>query len=83
MPLYISTMSYKDQGNGEYKKGNWLKAAALYTKGIKEDPENAVLYRCHVQSSGVSCFKIGSQSSDLSYEKRSACAATAQPPCFS
>ena len=39
-------MSYKDQGNVEYKKGNWLKAAALYTKGIKEDPDNAVLYRC-------------------------------------
>ena len=38
-------MSYKDQGNEEYKKGNWLKAAALYTKGIKEDPENAILYR--------------------------------------
>ena len=39
-------MSYQDQGNEEYKKGNWLKAAALYTKGIKEDPENAILYRC-------------------------------------
>lgn len=38
-------MSFKDQGNEEYKKGNWLKAAALYTKGIKEDPDNAVLYR--------------------------------------
>jgi len=37
-------MSFKDLGNEEYKKGNWLKAAALYTKGIKEDPENAVLY---------------------------------------
>ena len=38
-------MSFKDQGNEEYKRGNWLKAAAMYTKGIKEDPENAVLYR--------------------------------------
>ena len=83
MPLYISTMSYKDQGNAEYKKGNWLKAAALYTKGIKEDPENAVLYRCHVQPSGELCRTFGSLFSDTSYEKRSACAATAQPPCFS
>ncbi|CAL8468533.1 g8073 [Coccomyxa elongata] len=38
------TVSYKDQGNAEYKKGNWLKAAGLYTKGIKEDPESAILY---------------------------------------
>lgn len=38
----------KDQGNEEFKKGNWMKAAVLYTKAIKEDPENAVLYsnRC-------------------------------------
>ena len=44
-------MSFKDLGNEEYKSGNWLKAAAMYTKGIKEDPDNAVLYRwgtiCH------------------------------------
>ena len=38
-------MSFKDLGNEEYKSGNWLKAAAMYTKGIKEDPDNAVLYR--------------------------------------
>ena len=25
--------------------GNWLKAAALYSKGLKEDPKNAVLLR--------------------------------------
>lgn len=37
--------SFKDQGNDEYKAGNWLKAAALYSKAIKEDPSNAVLYR--------------------------------------
>lgn len=35
----------KDQGNSEFKKGNYLKAAAAYTKGIKLDPENAVFYR--------------------------------------
>ncbi|KAK9822558.1 hypothetical protein WJX74_004606 [Apatococcus lobatus] len=40
--------SLKDQGNEEFKQGSWLKAAATYTKAIKEDPENAVLYsnRC-------------------------------------
>ena len=51
-------MSYKDQGNEEYKKGNWLKAAALYTKGIKQDPENALLYRCITPiSSHVHCMR--------------------------
>lgn len=35
----------KDQGNKEFKAGNWLKAAAIYTKAIKDDPENSVLYR--------------------------------------
>lgn len=28
------------------QKENYLKAAALYTKAIKEDAQNAVLYRC-------------------------------------
>jgi len=35
--------TYKDQGNDEFKAGNWLKAAALYSKGLKEDPQNAIL----------------------------------------
>lgn len=34
----------KELGNIEFKKENYLRAAALYTKAIKEDPENAVLY---------------------------------------
>lgn len=38
--------SLKEQGNEEFKKGEFLKAAATYTKAIKEDPQNAVLYRC-------------------------------------
>ncbi|KAL0034449.1 hypothetical protein WJX79_002824 [Trebouxia sp. C0005] len=40
--------SHKDQGNEYYKAEQWLKAAACYTKGIKEEPENIVLYsnRC-------------------------------------
>ena len=38
-------MSLKDEGNTEFRQGNWLKAAALYTKAIKADPANAVLYR--------------------------------------
>lgn len=40
--------SHKDQGNEYYKAEQWLKAAACYTKGIKEEPENTVLYsnRC-------------------------------------
>lgn len=37
-------ISLKNQGNDEFKKGNFLKAAATYTKAIKEDPNNPVLY---------------------------------------
>ena len=37
--------SLKDQGNSEFKSGNFLKAAALYTKAIKAEPSNSVLYR--------------------------------------
>nr|CAB3462558.1 unnamed protein product [Digitaria exilis] len=34
----------KDQGNAQFKSGNYLKAAALYTQAIKLDPDNATLY---------------------------------------
>jgi tetratricopeptide (TPR) repeat protein len=34
----------KDQGNAQHRSGNFLKAAALYTQGLKADPTNAVLY---------------------------------------
>ena len=40
-----AALQLKEQGNDEYKKGNFLKAAAIYTKAIKEDPGSAVLYR--------------------------------------
>ena len=39
-----STSTFRDQGNDEFRKGNYLKAAALYTKAIKEDSECAALY---------------------------------------
>ncbi|KAL4426110.1 hypothetical protein ABPG77_002696 [Micractinium sp. CCAP 211/92] len=35
---------FKDKGNIEYRAGRFLKAAALYTQGLKADPTNAVLY---------------------------------------
>ena len=38
-------VSLKDQGNEFFKAGNYLKAAALYTQAIKQDPNNATLYR--------------------------------------
>jgi len=38
------TSSFREQGNDEYRKGNYLKAAANYTKAIKEEPELAALY---------------------------------------
>eukprot|EP00955_Chlamydomonas_euryale_P110214 365987-Chlamydomonas_euryale.AAC.7 len=35
----------KAQANAEFQSGSFLKAAAAYTKAIKVDPQNAVLYR--------------------------------------
>lgn len=40
-----SAADLKDQGNERFNKGDFLKAAALYSQAIKLDPENAVLYR--------------------------------------
>lgn len=37
--------SLKDQANAAFKEQQYLKAAALYTKAIKLDPQNAVLFR--------------------------------------
>ncbi|KAG1672946.1 hypothetical protein FOA52_012391 [Chlamydomonas sp. UWO 241] len=37
-------LSLKDAANAEFKAGQHLKAAGLYTKAIKEEPDNAVLY---------------------------------------
>lgn len=37
--------SHKDQGNEFFKAEMWLKAAACYTKGIKDNANDAVLYR--------------------------------------
>ncbi|KAL6548366.1 hypothetical protein OROGR_008787 [Orobanche gracilis] len=39
-----SDISLKDQGNVLFKAGNYLKAAALYTQAIKQDPSNHTLY---------------------------------------
>lgn len=36
--------TYRTQGNEQYRLGNFLKAAALYTRAIKEDPQCAPLY---------------------------------------
>ena len=38
-------MSLKDKGNEFFKAGNYLKAAALYTQAIKQDPSNPTFYR--------------------------------------
>jgi tetratricopeptide (TPR) repeat protein len=39
-----SESEYREQGNAEYRSGNYLRAAALYTKALKENPECAPLY---------------------------------------
>ena len=36
----------KAEGNAFYKQGKYLKAAASYSKAIKKDKDNGVLYRC-------------------------------------
>lgn len=42
-----ASTSFKDEGNAEFKAGNYLKAAALYTRGLKaadpDSPDSAVL----------------------------------------
>ena len=38
--------AFKEQGNAQFRAGQYLKAAALYTQALKADPGNAVLYRC-------------------------------------
>ncbi|KAH7522272.1 hypothetical protein FEM48_Zijuj07G0120800 [Ziziphus jujuba var. spinosa] len=39
-----SETSLKDKGNEFFKAGNYLKAAAVYTQAIKQDPNNPTLY---------------------------------------
>lgn len=57
----------KDKGNEQFKSGNYLKAAALYTQAIKLDPDNATLYRFRFPSSSPSfchsrgCSKVYTQ----------------------
>ena len=44
--LLKSTMvDLKEEGNKLFKEGDFLHAAAAYTKAIKQDPKNSVLYR--------------------------------------
>lgn len=38
-------LDLKEQGNALYREGDYLKAAAAYSKAIKADPNNHVLYR--------------------------------------
>ncbi|KAJ1692016.1 hypothetical protein LUZ63_016171 [Rhynchospora breviuscula] len=40
----MSAEALKDEGNSQFKVGNYLKAAALYTQAIKLQPNNATLY---------------------------------------
>lgn len=40
-----SSTSNRSLGNTLYREGQYLKAAAVYTKAIKDDPDDAVLYR--------------------------------------
>lgn len=47
----LEQVSLKDKGNEFFKAGNYLKAAALYTQAIKQDPSNPTLYRYHVLTS--------------------------------
>lgn len=35
----------REQGNEAFRNGDFLKAAAAYTRALKADPNSAVLYR--------------------------------------
>ncbi|RVX21667.1 hypothetical protein CK203_001183 [Vitis vinifera] len=48
-------VSLKDKGNEFFKAGNYLKAAALYTQAIKQDPSNPTLYRAFWGDEFTSC----------------------------
>lgn len=52
-----SAKSYQEQGNEFYKAEQWLKAAACYTKGLKEEPEKVALYR-YTCNSGKALFVL-------------------------
>lgn len=43
---YLLMLDLKEQGNALYRDGDFLKAAAAYSKAIKQDPNNHVLFRC-------------------------------------
>lgn len=54
-----SEMSLKDQGNEFFKSGKYLKAAALYTQAIKQDPSNPTLYRYLFSFKTFTSFPFG------------------------
>jgi len=54
-----SEMSLKDQGNEFFKSGKYLKAAALYTQAIKQDPSNPTLYRYLFSFKTFTFFHLG------------------------
>lgn len=45
----------REAGNAEFRSGDYLKAAATYTRALKADPSCAVLYRCARRGSGSVC----------------------------
>ena len=62
----------KAEANAQFAKGEFLKAAGTYTKAIKLDPQNAVLFRSvrahgvmYKRSDGTFVFKLDLASSWL------------------
>lgn len=70
-----SAKSYQEQGNEFYKAELWLKAAACYTKGIKEEPEKVALYRYSFHSCKTRCVVTACVLHEI------AAAATGVQPC--
>ena len=46
-PLQMAAVAeqLREQGNNEFRSGDFLKAAATYTRALKADPNNVLLYR--------------------------------------
>ena len=60
LPFQIGrALSYKDDGNEEFKKGNYKKAIKVYTEGIKVNCSDMVVMSTLYANRANAHFKIG------------------------
>ena len=61
------TVSYKDDGNEEFKKGKYQKAIKIYTEGIKINCGDPILMSILFANRANAHFKIGKYSLTTTY----------------